>query len=66
MNIALRKRTIRPVRLLLEDSSKRSFMLLGFFFFCNWGVYSNLIDGHLGVTLRVRGYDRRKEIIDIA
>ena len=28
MNIALRKRTLSPVRLLLEDSPKRSFMLL--------------------------------------
>ena len=27
MNIALRKRTLSPVRLVLEDSSKRSFML---------------------------------------
>ena len=28
MDIALRKRTLSPVRLILEDSSKRSFMLL--------------------------------------
>ena len=27
MNIALRKRTLSPVRIVLEDSSKRSFML---------------------------------------
>jgi hypothetical protein len=27
MNIALRKRTLSPVRLVLEDLSKRSFML---------------------------------------
>ena len=27
MNIALRKRTLSPVRLVLEDSSKQSFML---------------------------------------
>jgi hypothetical protein len=27
MNIALRKRTLSPVRLVLEDSSKRSFVL---------------------------------------
>jgi hypothetical protein len=27
MNITLRKRTLSPVRLVLEDSSKRSFML---------------------------------------
>ena len=27
MNIALRKRTLSPVRLVLEDSSKRSIML---------------------------------------
>ena len=27
MNITLRKRTLGPVRLVLEDSSKRSFML---------------------------------------
>ena len=27
MNIALRKRTLSPVRLGMEDSSKRSFML---------------------------------------
>ena len=27
MNISLRKRTLSPVRLVLEDSSKRSFML---------------------------------------
>ena len=27
MNIALRKRTLSPVRLVLEDSSKSSFML---------------------------------------
>jgi len=27
MNIALRKRTLSPDRLVLEDSSKRSFML---------------------------------------
>jgi hypothetical protein len=27
MNIALRKRTLSPVRLVLKDSSKRSFML---------------------------------------
>jgi len=27
MNIALRKRTLSPVRLVLEDSPKRSFML---------------------------------------
>jgi hypothetical protein len=26
-NIALRKRTLSPVRLVLEDASKRSFML---------------------------------------
>jgi len=28
MNIALRKRALSPVRLVMEDSSKRSFMLL--------------------------------------
>jgi hypothetical protein len=28
MNIVLRKRTLSPVKLVLEDSSKRSFMLL--------------------------------------
>jgi len=28
MNIALRKRALSPVRLVLDDSSKRSFMLL--------------------------------------
>ena len=27
MSVALRKRTLSPVRLVLEDSSKRSFML---------------------------------------
>ena len=38
MNIALRKRTLSPVRLVLEDSLIRSFFCYLLMFLCNWGV----------------------------
>ena len=44
MNIALRKRVLSPVRLDLEDSSKRSFMLFVFVSLRLGSIlYSNLI-----------------------
>ena len=46
MNIALRKRTLSPVRLVLEDSSKRSFMLFVVVFLLLGSIIqSNLIKG---------------------
>jgi len=44
MNIALRKRTLSPIRLVLGDSSKRSFMLFVAVYLQLGSItYSNLI-----------------------
>ena len=42
MNIALRKRTLSPVRLVLEDSSKRSFVLFVVTCFFTTGEYNRI------------------------